>query len=142
LAEELSDETIDRVINKIEISSQVYVGNPIYYFYGVAKKVFLESTKKPVTVELPAVLSLEKDSTDLSEEKDQRLTKCLKKLCPEEANLIIEYYKKDKSEKIKHRKLMAEELGLSMEALRVKAFRVRTKLQNYYFEETKHFSIR
>ena len=56
LAEELADETIDRVADRIDFLTQNYVGNPVLYFYGVAKRVFLEFTRKPTTVELPTTI--------------------------------------------------------------------------------------
>src|SRR5829696_6063126 len=41
-AEELADETINRVALKAHEVAPGYVGNPSLYFYGVARKVFHE----------------------------------------------------------------------------------------------------
>jgi hypothetical protein len=44
-AEELADETINRVARQVKTVGGNYVGDPAYYFYGVAKKVYLEYLK-------------------------------------------------------------------------------------------------
>lgn len=45
-AEELADETINRVIGRIVEIANGYRGDPALYFYGVAQKVFLEYSRK------------------------------------------------------------------------------------------------
>jgi len=45
-AEELADETINRVIARIVEIANGYQGDPALYFYGVAQKVFLEDARK------------------------------------------------------------------------------------------------
>src|SRR5438270_10295021 len=62
-AEELADETINRVTLKATEVSKEYVGDPALYFYGVAQKVFLESVRKPARADAPppAVDSDERD---------------------------------------------------------------------------------
>lgn len=47
---DLVEETISRVANKVEEIADIYVGDPKHYFYGVAKKVYmeyLEDSKEP-----------------------------------------------------------------------------------------------
>ena len=129
IPQELADETIDRVTNKIDFLKNNFVGNPILYFYGVAKKVFLEYTRQPINKELPINLTYNKQNTAILEENDLLLTKSLKQLPPNQSKFILDYYKKDKAEKIKHRKKMAKELGITEEALRVRAFRIRKLIQ-------------
>lgn len=133
-AEELADETIDRVTKQIDVLAVNYVGDPSLYFNGVAKNVFLESTRRPMTIELTDKIPYKKLETQHLEKQSQHLAKCLKQLSAEDAKLVIEYYKKDKAEKIKHRKQMAEHLEISMPALRVKIFRIRKNLQKVYFD--------
>src|SRR5437764_14777727 len=45
-AEEMADETINRVTFKLKEIRQDYVGDPALYFYGVANKVHLEYVRK------------------------------------------------------------------------------------------------
>lgn len=135
IGEELADETIKRVTEKIDFLTKNYVGEPTVYFYGVAKKVFLEFTRKPVAKELPNQLVNQEEAIEDNLEKlDRHLNKCLNKLTSEQSRFILEYYKCDGKEKIKHRKQMAQELGISMHALRVRAFRVRKLLQTQFFQ--------
>lgn len=133
-AEELADETIDRVTRKIDMLAFNYVGDPSLYFYGVAKRVFLEFTRRPIKVELPHLTIKEDDGAIDTEKQSQCLSKCLEKLSSKDSKLIIEYYKKDKSEKIKHRKRLAQNLGISTQALRVRVFRIRKNLQECFFD--------
>jgi DNA-directed RNA polymerase specialized sigma24 family protein len=128
-AEELADETIDRVTKKINTLAETYEGNPNLYFYGVAKRVFLEYTRQPIDRELPPVLvSGETDTFEL-ERRDRCLSKCLEKLPAAESAFILTYYEGEKSEKIERRQKLLEELEVTSQNLRVRAFRIRTKLQ-------------
>src|ERR1044072_6747769 len=53
-AEDLADETINRVIRKMQELIDSYVGDPALYFYGVARNVHLEYVRKsPPALPLP-----------------------------------------------------------------------------------------
>lgn len=127
-AEELTDETIDRVIKKIDYLETDYQGNPLLYFYAVGKHVLSESFRKPVLEELPLTLAQEDDF-----EEDSELLKCLKNclqtLTKEQQTFILSYYENERQEKIQQRKRLAEEKGTNRQALRTKAFRIRGSLQ-------------
>src|SRR5215471_15353196 len=45
-AEDLADETINRVAGKVAQIAEGYVGDPALYFYGVAEKIYLEHARK------------------------------------------------------------------------------------------------
>ncbi len=124
--EDLADVTITRVVKKIPQIAETYVGDPTLYFYGVARRVYLERCKpKPPPVILPSPLG------DSPEEKEQRhdcLERCLNRLTPENRELVLEYYKGDKTAKIKHRKEMAERLDINPNALRIRMHRLRDGL--------------
>ncbi len=124
-ADELADETIDRVVKNINNLVGSYEGNPNLYFYGVARRVFLEQTRKPQNRELPKnLIRIETDTEEL-EKRDSCLTECLQKLPTEDSDFILRYYKGEKSEKIGRRQRMMKELEISSETLRVRAFRIR-----------------
>ena len=54
-AEDLADETVDVVASKIDWLIENYRGDPALYFYGVAKKISLQpSKKKPPPTPPPA----------------------------------------------------------------------------------------
>jgi hypothetical protein len=43
--------------------------------------------------------------------------------------LLIEYYKGEKGDRIRHRKLLARQLGIPPNALRIRVHRIREKLE-------------
>ena len=127
-ADELADETIDRVTRRAGDLANTYSGDPALFFYGVAKKVFLEYTRRPVPEELPRNLK-EKAAPPDVDEQHSCLDKCLEKTTFEQRKLILAYYEGAGQERINGRKRLQAELGLSSEALRVKALRIRLSLQ-------------
>lgn len=125
--EELADETISRVTRKLPQIKSSYIGNPVRYFYGTAKKVYLEYLRRvPVQQLLPAPA----DKEDL-EERFQHLDYALSKLDPADRELILNYYQGDGQSKIAHRKRLANQLGLDLNALRVRVYRIRTQLKEH-----------
>ncbi|MGC2237422.1 MAG: hypothetical protein WA584_14765 [Pyrinomonadaceae bacterium] len=140
-AEELADETIDRVTVKIKSLAETYQGEPALYFYAVAKKVFLEYSRKPRSEELPPTLVKEETTDEDSEVYYQCLDKCLAKMPPAQHQLIIAYYQSDKHSKIEQRKRMEQILGISNQTLRVRALRLRAVLQKCVLScVQKHFA--
>jgi DNA-directed RNA polymerase specialized sigma24 family protein len=57
------------------------------------------------------------------------LERCLNSLAPAERELILEYYRGDGRTKIETRRLLAERLGSSMNALSIRACRIRNKVE-------------
>jgi DNA-directed RNA polymerase specialized sigma24 family protein len=125
--EELADQTINRVARKLpEIQAQ-YVSEPAHYFCGVANNIFLESLRKERTpaVGLPTPSSLDEvDGQDYA-----CLEKCLDNLSESERHLVVAYYEQEKHAKIDHRKKLADQLGLGINALRIRACRIRAALE-------------
>lgn len=132
-AEEMTDETIDRVVRKIDWLTENYQGEPALFFYGVAKKVLLEYSKKSREIQLPPNLTNSHSDPNELELLDRCLGKCLKKLPADERSFIISYYNKNKQEKIDQRKQMTADMNISPETLRVRAYRIRVKLQKCLF---------
>ena len=125
-AEELADETINRVTLKATEVSKEYVGDPALYFYGVAQKVFLESVRKPhAAIATPPA----PDKSDDDEREYECLERCMEQVSPGNRELVLEYYREDKRAKIEHRKEMALKLGIALNALRIRAYRIRSVLQ-------------
>ena len=124
-AEEMADETINRVTSRVASISGGYVGNPAHYFYGVAQKIHLEYLrKKPAPAIMPQVEELYE-----VEEEYECLKHCMQKFTPESRELILQYYEAGKREKIHHRKTLAREMGIEPNALRVRAYRIKAALQ-------------
>lgn len=128
-AEDLADETINRVTHKLVQLVGNYSGDPIYYFYGVANKLHLEWLRKQKTIvnlKPPPPQNCEYDSPDL---EYQCLEKCLDTLDKGKRDLIVEYYEGEKSRKIEKRKELGRRLGISESALQIKTFRIRVELR-------------
>ncbi len=123
--EELADETIDRVARRVVNIQDSYVGDKAIYFLGVMNNVHHEYLKRPTMPRLP-----EPDNDVEVKEKTHRcLEQCLDKLSPNSHRLIERYYAEDKRAKIDLRKRIAAEFGIGPSTLRLRALRIRNKLQ-------------
>ena len=123
--EELADETINRVTDRLpEIQGQ-FKGDQAKYFYGVANKVHLEyrRRKQPQPIATPVV-----DSNEI-EIQFKCLEECLDHLSAENRYLVLQYYQLERKAKIDQRKALAKSLGIRLNALRIRAHRIRTTLQ-------------
>ena len=125
LAEELADETIDRVARRVADIEQIYVGDKAIYFLGVMNNVHHEYLRRPV-----AARSVDaSDNGEMREAIHSCLDNCLESLAPYSRQLIERYYAADKKAKIDLRKVIARELGIKPATLRLRALRIREKLQ-------------
>ena len=124
-AEELADETIDRVARRVIDIRDTYVGDKAIYFLGVMNNVHHEYLKRPMLPRPP-----EGDDDAETKEKTHRcLEKCLDKLAANSRQMIERYYAGDRQAKIDLRKRIAQEFGISLNTLRLRALRIREKLQ-------------
>jgi DNA-directed RNA polymerase specialized sigma24 family protein len=129
--EGLADETIDRVIRKVPEIAPDYAGNPALYFSGVARYILLEYKNRMAQLRVlpPAPpKQIEEDDEDI--ERDYEcLDHCIERLTPANRELILEYYREEKQAMIENRKRLAERMGATPNALRVRADRIRNNLQ-------------
>jgi DNA-directed RNA polymerase specialized sigma24 family protein len=127
-AEELADETINRVTHKLPQLIDNYVGEPALYFYGVANKVHLEWLRaRKRTPPQFTYIDQSEDKFTAQIEYDC-LENCLKTLSSDCRELIVEYHRKEKRAKIEHRKKIAEKMNITMGALHIKTCRIRANL--------------
>ena len=124
-AEDLADETINRVTSKLADIQPGFEGDPARYFYAVAKKILLEHSR-PKAPPPPPQESSDDEDTELMY---QRLELCLEKLTPANRELVLGYYHEEKHAKIENRKALAARLGIAVNALRIRAHRIRAWLQ-------------
>lgn len=129
-AEELADETFDRVTQKLPQIADNYVGEPTLYFYGVADKIHLEwlrrQKQKQQDIHSPEI---DEDDKDALETEYECLETCLQKLSADRHHLIVEYYREEKSAKIENRRKLAQNLGMTQNTLQIKASRIRSQLK-------------
>jgi RNA polymerase sigma factor (sigma-70 family) len=131
--EGLTDEVMDRVARRVLHLKETFEGDPRLFFYGVAKNLIKESPKKVKThvslddTDLPAISATDIDET--AEMREECLNSCLQSLSSEKRALILAYYAKEKQAKIDHRTELAQQLGTSVETLRVRAHRIRATLE-------------
>ena len=124
-AEDLADETINRVTSRLGDVVGAYRGDPALYFYGVAKKVRQEHDKRKLRPAPPPPPPAREEI----ELEHACLEECVRALPPEQRRLVIEYYQGDKRSKINNRRRLARELGIALNALRIRAHRIRAALQ-------------
>ena len=128
--EELAAETINRVMRKIQDIADTYEGDPALYFYKVAHYVHLESVRpKPESAPMPPP-----DPPEKVEREYACLDHCMKRLPAKSRELVLQYYQQDKRAKIDHRKELADRLGIALNALRLRAHRIRASLQQCMLE--------
>jgi len=125
-AEELADETIDRVARRVADIERTYVGDKAIYFLGVMNNVHHEYLRRATT---PRPLPAQDNDGDAREQIHLCLDTCLDRLAPYSRQLIERYYAADKKAKIDLRKMVARELGIKPATLRLRALRIREKLQ-------------
>jgi RNA polymerase sigma factor (sigma-70 family) len=132
--EGLTDEVFDRVAKKVHEVRPTYVGDPRLYFRAVANNVVRENLKKAKTQvsldddELPDPITTKCEEDDTLD-MEECLQSCLPKLSPKNRKLIVAYYANEKQAKIDNRSELAQQLGISVETLRVKVYRIRVSLQ-------------
>lgn len=122
-AEDLADETMNRAAKRMQ-EGLAYVGEAASYFYGVAHNVYLEHVRKKPSVLPPPPPR----PTEEVEREHACLEQCLERLQPRSRELIRGFYQEEKQAKIDHRKRLAAHLGMSPNALRVQAHRIRLVL--------------
>lgn len=132
--EEQTDETLNRLAKKLK--EGVDVKDIHRYCYEIARLVFLEALKgndsRSNSLEELQVEAAAGTDTEVIE-KEIRLAcldDCLCTLSDDSRQLIVEYYRDAKRQRIDHRKALAARLGLSREALANRAQRLRDKLQH------------
>ena len=130
--EDHADETINRIARRVAEGEQIQ--NPSGYAMGVARLLLLEILKgrqrEQVALNEIALTSTEvADDADDGEERLGCLRRCLGGLSDDNRVLITEYYEGEKGDKIQNRKKLVEKLGIPVNTLRMRALRLRDRLQ-------------
>jgi DNA-directed RNA polymerase specialized sigma24 family protein len=133
-AERLVDETIDRVIRRL---GEVDVIDLMAFIRGVARHVASEAHKISIQVialddaaEPSRQRCADPEAEELTEKRLGGLEKCARYLSHQDRELVFDYYRYDKTEKIENKRKMAQNMGITAGALRVRAFRARQHLED------------
>ena len=120
----LADEAINRVARKVDQLAATYEGDPALYFYGVANKIHLEELKKVKR----QVTEWHEPKEDDCDAEFECLERCMDKLTGNSRELVLKYYDHEKDAKIEQRRHLAETLNIGLNALRIRAHRIRIVL--------------
>jgi DNA-directed RNA polymerase specialized sigma24 family protein len=129
--EDHADEALSRVIGKLEADEEFR--DVTTYVFGIARMMLLEIARRMekervALSQLPSAFSVAADSNEV-EMKSECLRLCLAGLPQKSRELITKYYEGDGATKIVRRKELAANLGMQLNALRIRACRLREKLE-------------
>jgi RNA polymerase sigma factor (sigma-70 family) len=138
-ADELADETLNRVARTLDEVGVIDTKPPARYCYVVAKFVLLEDLRRerrhlPLDESRPPGAPRGGSRAAQDDERADRehrldcLDRCLETLKPEQRELIVEYYAEVRQKKIERRRELARRLGITMNALAIRAWRIREGL--------------
>jgi len=136
-ADELADETLNRVARRLEEEGgNIETETPAKYCYIVARFVFMESLRANEK-EIAALDNVSRQANVMSNEDRDRKEKmlecldhCAAKLDSSQRDLIFGYYVGEQRVKIENRRSLAQTLGITVNALSIRACRVRDKLES------------
>jgi DNA-directed RNA polymerase specialized sigma24 family protein len=140
--DELADETLGRIVRTLERNGVIDVTPPARYCYVVARFVLLEDLRRNprhVPLDAPRRVGVSRphrrdvvgpdDNCAVREQCLECLDRCLNELRPEDRELVVEYYRDTRRQLIERRRDLAQRLGISMNALAIRAFRIRDALR-------------
>jgi DNA-directed RNA polymerase specialized sigma24 family protein len=131
--EELTDIVFDRVVRKIVAGEEVE--NIEAFSVSIARFVVLEHKRKSVRMtELNEIEDRESfadriENDDLKRRNIDCLRKCLGKLPEKKRRLLLEYFDTEETTMITKRRGLAEKLELSLNSLRIRVSRLKSKLE-------------
>jgi DNA-directed RNA polymerase specialized sigma24 family protein len=141
--EEYTDATIDRVAKAIDQSVEIRTSEPVLYFQGVARNVLKEYWRKPERKwatfdtllpsqhpgEDPVEMEAQALESRTMEQRYHCLQGCAQELPPVYRELIVQYYYATGRTKIENRERLAREMKVTVNALRIRAHRIRAELE-------------
>lgn len=136
--DDLADETLNRVARRLEEECAIETEVPAKYCYIVARYVFLEYLRAR-TKDQALHSEIRRESRgDTAEDEANRqnkermlqcLEECAEKMDGANRELIFGYYFGTERVKIQNRRAQAKALGITINALSIRACRIREKLE-------------
>jgi len=143
--EEFADRTIDRVARKLGEGAQIHSQNVYLFFHGIAVNVLREHWKdvqrndvkalddlpdsQSAGAEDPVETAGRRTEHELREQKLECLDACVRRLPAQQLVLITEYHQGEGAAKIARRNQLAKQFGIPLNALRIRAYRIRGDLE-------------
>lgn len=141
-ADELADEALNRVARTLETDGAIAITPPARYCYVIAKFVLLEDIRRERNalrageswgIDVGTVRDPKRPESDVEAAEREHelgcLDQCLQTLRADQRELVIEYYRDTRREKIERRQNLAKRLGITMNALAIRASRIRATLE-------------
>ena len=129
-AEQLADETLNRVATKAETYDPARNIRPTTFVFGLYLEYLRRPDRGAVPLDLGDIDSTAAPNAALEDETEfECLDACLQRLSVDDRDLVIKYYSREKAERIEMRRQLAEFLGVSQEALHARVFRIRRNLR-------------
>lgn len=135
--EELTDIVFDRVVKKITGGENIK--NVEAFSVSIAKFVLLENRREilrttELNENLPQIISENNHNNFLDENETKReklrcLDECMAKLSAEKRKLLIRYFEAEEETMIPARKRLAEKMKISLNSLRIRVSRLKSKLE-------------
>lgn len=127
--EKLTIDTMDLVLSKIDWLIENYVGDPAHYFCAVARNKIKEDYRYRMETKAVPSVRLPNEEDEEEERLHQCLDQCLKTLGQQVQQVLIDYYQERGNEKIVNRRKLADKLGITLGALRLRVFHRRAQLK-------------
>ncbi len=133
IPDELADETLTRVARRLEEEGSITNVVPAQYCYIVARFVLLEHLRSAGRNRATVLYDIRAPARDVDAERRDtnlaRLDECLARLTPDDRDLIVAYYAGDGPSRVVARTDLAARLGVSANALTIRASRLRERLR-------------
>jgi len=132
--ESLADRTIDRVTRKLRSFNGAPPDNPLRYCYGVARYIHKEYCHEQADTGGGTVTDAQPDpyqpaSAEAQEVLERCLGNCLQKLDAEKRDTFIRYYLAEPKAGSQIHQWLAEQMGITINALRLRVLRVKEELR-------------
>lgn len=126
--EDCADEALNRLAKRLAEGERI--DSIEAYLHGVARYLVKED-KARKEQEDRALHGFPRQSLDHTQSPDlDCLDSCMAELAQDQREFILRYYQGEESERIRNRQVMAQEMGVQLNALRNRALRLRERLES------------
>jgi hypothetical protein len=131
--DDLADKTVDRVARRLELGALEYSGDPVRDSIGFAKIVYKEYIREPQPETIYNEELIPGKILVNRELLFRCLEECMATLSERNRKIVSRYHQDQGREKIRIRQLLADELGIGMNTLRIQVHRIVKTLRECFF---------